>query len=91
MDLQMLKAEVIARGLAKASDTPIESARLFVRQVFDDEFPLSNFDEWNRDLDRKLSRRIIETLGDAATIAVHFMIEDLDYDGVLRDQSPRDR
>lgn len=74
----MKKSTVIATCLVNSSMiNRLEDAENAVRQVFLDEFPESNFAQWNREIDDQVAEQIIKNVGRASQINVRKFIEDL--------------
>lgn len=55
----------------------LDEAEQAVRCVFADEFPTSDFDHWNQNLDDRAAETIIKTVGRASRINVAKFIDDL--------------
>ncbi len=54
----------------------IEDGESIVMQVFLDEFPRRDFDEWNTELENEDARQIIKNVGRATQIRVDLFIKD---------------
>jgi hypothetical protein len=55
----------------------LEDAEHSVQQIFLNEFPNSNFSEWNQDINDKAAENIIRNVGRPSRINVKKFIEDL--------------
>ena len=55
----------------------MDDAENRVYQVFIDEFPVANFDEWNQEIDETVARQIIKNVGQASRINVKLFIKEL--------------
>lgn len=76
--LSMRRSTVIATCLVNSNMIPrLEDAENRVHGVFLDEFPGSNFNRWNRQLDEQTARNIIRNVGRASRINVRMFIQDL--------------
>ncbi|MGB6872730.1 MAG: hypothetical protein WBE46_01070 [Dehalococcoidia bacterium] len=55
----------------------LEEAEHAVREIFHQEFPTQDFDNWNQNIDDATAENIISTVGKASRINVKRFIEDL--------------
>ena len=55
----------------------VEEAKLRIYNIFQDEFPEHDFNQWNRDINDKVAKNIINSVGKATTINVRLFIERL--------------
>lgn len=74
----MRKSTVISKCLVNSNMIGrLEDAEHSVQQVFFNEFPNSNFSEWNQDINDKTAEDIIRNVSRASRINVKKFIEDL--------------
>ena len=74
----MRKSTVIAKCLVNSNMIGrLEDAEHSVQQIFLNEFPNSNFSEWNQDINDKAAENIIRNVGRPSRINVKKFIEDL--------------
>ncbi len=74
----MKKSTVIATCLVNSKMiNGMDDAENRVYQVFIDEFPVANFDEWNQEIDETVARQIIKNVGQASRINVKLFIKEL--------------
>ena len=74
----MRKSKIIAKCLRNSDMvSSIEDGESIVMQVFLDEFPRRDFDEWNTELENEDARQIIKNVGRATQIRVDLFIKDL--------------
>jgi len=72
------KSTVIATCLVNSKMiNGMDDAENRVYQVFIDEFPVANFDEWNQEIDETVARQIIKNVGQASRINVKLFIKEL--------------
>lgn len=55
----------------------IEQAEASVRNIFTDNFPHLNFNQWNKEVSDEFAKNIIKKVGKASRINVRKFIEDL--------------
>jgi hypothetical protein len=74
----LTKSNIIAHCLVNSKMLGrLEDADQAVRQTFLDEFPDSNFTEWNQEINDKTAENIIRNVGRASRINVKKFIEEL--------------
>ena len=74
----MKKSTVIAKCLVNSNMIDrLEDAKNSVRQVFQSEFPNSNFTKWDQEIDDQAAENIINNVGRASRINVKTFIEDI--------------
>lgn len=74
----MKKSTIIATCLVNSNMiNRIDDAENRVYQVFIDEFPASNFAEWNQEINESVARQIIKNVGRTSRINVKLFIEEL--------------
>jgi uncharacterized Ntn-hydrolase superfamily protein len=75
---QLKKSTIIATCLVNSNMiNRIDDAENRVYQVFIDEFPASNFAEWNQEINESVARQIIKNVGRTSRINVKLFIEEL--------------
>jgi hypothetical protein len=74
----MRKSTVIAECLVNSKMIgSLDEAEHTVREIFRQEFPTQDFDNWNQNIDDAAAKNIIGTVGKASKINVRKFIEDL--------------
>jgi len=74
----MTRSKIIATCLVNSSMiSNMADAEVRVRSVFAEEFPKSDYDRWNRNIDEHAATQIIRRVGRASRINVKLFIEDL--------------
>ena len=74
-----MKKSIIIATLLVNSDMiqTIEQADASVRDIFTNEFPHLNFNQWNEEISDEFAQNIIKNVGKASRINVKKFIEDL--------------
>jgi hypothetical protein len=60
----MRKSTVIARCMANSGVSSLDDGELAVRATFQEEFPTSNFDEWNLEMADEEGEKMVTILGE---------------------------
>jgi hypothetical protein len=82
----MQKSTIVATCLVNSKMIDkVENAEIAVQNIFQEEFPKSNFREWNIDINDQAARNIINSVGGASRINVRNFIEDLSNEKIQGD------